>query len=269
VATPRSDELLAVAQRVADALPADEVAVTGSVSRGVADAVSDIEMLVVTAEPLSLDECFAFVEAAGLTALDTWGDPSTPSRRVSGYLDGVPVETIWWHRALAEEQLAAPTQAAGDALVNAIPLKTIGLLADWQERLRNYPEELVAARCEKAAERWGGFSPAGLLTIVRPGDRLQLMEWLVDAANRVHAIVYALNRSWQPTTKRLAVRLEPLAIKPERMAERIEEALAEQDPSQALRAMTQLQLDAVRLAPDGPNVDRARRWLAQALEILS
>jgi hypothetical protein len=53
------------------------------------------------------------------------------------------------------------------------------------------------------------------------------------------------------------------------MAERIEEALAEQDPSQALRAMTQLQLDAVRLAPDGPNVDRARRWLAQALEILS
>jgi hypothetical protein len=268
VATPRSDELRAVAQRVADALPVDEIALTGSVSRGVADDASDIEMLVVPTEPLSLQECFALVAAAGLTGLDTWGNQSTPSRRVSGSLDDVPVETIWWHRALAEEQVAAPTQATGEALVNAIPLKTSGLLAQWQERLRHYPEELAAARCEEAAERWGGFTPAGLLTIVRPGDRLQLAEWLVDAANRVHAIVYAVNRSWQPTTKRLAARLEPLAIKPERMAERIEEALAEHDPHQALRVMTQLQLDAVHLAPDGPNIERARRWLAEALVVI-
>ena len=259
----------AVAQRVADALPVDEVALTGSVSRGVADEVSDIEMLVVPAEPLTLDECFTLVAAAGLTGLDTWGNPSTPARRVSGYLDGVPIETIWWHRGLAEEQLAAPSQATGDALVNAIPLKTRGLLAEWQERLRHYPEELVAARCEEAAERWGGFTPAGLLTIARPGERLQRAEWLVDAANRVHAIVFALNRSWQPTTKRLSLRLEPLAVKPERMAERIEEALAEADPFRALRVMTQLQLDAVHLAPDGPNVDRARRWLGEALEVLA
>ena len=259
----------AVAQRVADALPVDEVALTGSVSRGVADEVSDIEMLVVPAEPLTLDECFTLVAAAGLTGLDTWGNPSTPARRVSGYLDGVPIETIWWHRGLAEEQLAGPSQATGDALVNAIPLKTRGLLAEWQERLRHYPEELVAVRCEEAAERWGGFTPAGLLTIARPGERLQRAEWLVDAANRVHAIVFALNRSWQPTTKRLSLRLEPLAVKPERMAERIEEALAEADPFRALRVMTQLQLDAVHLAPDGPNVDRARRWLGEALEVLA
>lgn len=259
----------AVAQRVADALPVDEVALTGSVSRGVADEVSDIELLVVPPEQLSLEDCFRLLEAAGLTGLDTWGNPLTPTRRVSGYLDGVPIETIWWHRALAEEQLAAPTQAAGDALLNAIPLKTNGALAKWQERLSDYSDELVAARCEEAAERWGGFTPAGLLTIVRPGDRLQLTEWLVDAANRTHAIVYALNRTWQPTTKRLAARLESLAIKPERMAERIEEALAAQDPYRALRIMTQLQLDAVDLAPDGPNVRRARRWLAEALEILA
>jgi hypothetical protein len=32
--------------------------------------------------------------------------------------------------------------------------------------------------------------------------------------------------------------------------------------------MTELQLETVRLAPSGPNVDRARRWLADALEEL-
>jgi len=52
----RSEELRALAQRIADGLPPDviEVVLTGSVSRGVADDVSDIEMLIVTKEQLSL-----------------------------------------------------------------------------------------------------------------------------------------------------------------------------------------------------------------------
>ena len=32
--------------------------------------------------------------------------------------------------------------------------------------------------------------------------------------------------------------------------------------------MTELQLDAVLLAPSGPNVDRARTWLGEGLDIL-
>jgi hypothetical protein len=107
-----------------------------------------------------------------------------------------------------------------------------------------------------------------VLTILRPGDRLALEEWLVDGANRVLKIVHALNRVWQPTTKRLGARLEPLAIKPDRLAERIEEALAENDPRRALLTVTELQLEAVLLAPGGPNVDRARAWLAPAAALL-
>ena len=32
--------------------------------------------------------------------------------------------------------------------------------------------------------------------------------------------------------------------------------------------MTELQLEAVLLAPSGPNVDRAREWLATTAELL-
>lgn len=90
---------------------------------------------------------------------------------------------------------------------------------------------------------------------------------MLDDALRVLQIVYALNRVWQPTTKRLAARVEPLAVKPDRLAERIVEALTEPDPYSAL-LMTELQADTVALAPDTPNVARAREWLAEGAAIL-
>jgi hypothetical protein len=94
------------------------------------------------------------------------------------------------------------------------------------------------------------------------------MEWMFDGALRVLKIVFALNRVWLPTTKRLAVRVEPLGIKPDRLAERIEEALTEPDPRRALLIMTELELDTVQLAPSGPNIDRARTWLSEAARLL-
>jgi predicted nucleotidyltransferase len=266
--TSRSNDLRALAQRIADAFPPEviEVVVTGSVSRGFADELSDIEMLVVTTGELTLAEAFELAAAAGLEDRDSWGDPSTPTRRVHGYLDGQSVETIWWSRDFAEEHYDQP--GSDQALLHGVALRTSGLLERWQEQLAVYPDELAAERIEKAAERWGGFSPGGLLTIARPDTALARAEWLVESAQRVLAIVYALNRERQPTSKRLARNTEALGIKPQRLAERIETSLAEPDPREALRLMTELQLETVQLAPSGPNVDRARTWLAAALELL-
>jgi hypothetical protein len=275
MAATRSEALRTLAQRVADELPAEvveEVVLTGSVSRGMADEVSDIEMLVITGEPLELEDCFALTGAAGLEGLDTWGARDGPARRVSGYRESEPLELIWWPRDFAEGRidalLAGEVSSTADALMHGVPLRTGGLLAAWQERLREYPQELAAAQIEEAALPWGGFTPAGVLTIIRPGERLSLMEWMFDGAIRVLTIVFALNRVWLPTTKRLSVRVAPLTIKPDRLAERIEEALTEPDPRRALRVMTELQLETVLLAPSGPNVDRARAWLAPAAELL-
>jgi predicted nucleotidyltransferase len=275
MATTRSKTLRALAQQVADALPAEvaeEIVLTGSVSRGVADEVSDIEMLVVMSDPLELEDCFVLTRAAGLEGLDTWGARDGPVRRVSGYREREPLELVWWPREYAEGQidalLAGEASSAADALMHGVPLRTGGLLETWQERLREYPQEVAVAQIEEAALPWGGFTPAGVLTIIRPGERLALMEWLFDSSIRVLRIVFALNRVWQPTTKRLAARVAPLATKPDQLAERIEEALTEPDPQRALLVMTELQLDTILLAPSGPNVDRARAWLGKAAKVL-
>jgi predicted nucleotidyltransferase len=269
VPNERTQHLRDLAQRVVDALPldvAEEAVLTGSVSRGVADEVSDIEMLIVTPEQLELAACFELARAAGLEELDTWGVQSTPARRVSGLVEGVSLELIWWSREYAESSIDSffdsDMSSAADAIAHGVALRTSGSLSRWQARLSEYPEELARARIEDAALTWGGFTPAGLLTLARPGERLARTERMLDDASRVLRIVYALNRVWQPTHKRLAARVAPLAVKPARLAERIDEAFSEPDPRRALLVMTELQSDTVALAPDGPNVNRARRWLA-------
>jgi hypothetical protein len=104
------------------------------------------------------------------------GRQRVPTKRVSGYRDGVPVELIWWSHAHAETAIdamfAGELSTTADAIAQGIALRTSGLLADWQERLRHYPDELARERIEDAALTWGGFSPAGLLTLLRPGERL-------------------------------------------------------------------------------------------------
>ena len=273
-ATARSVELRSIAQQVADALPTTvgEVVVTGSVSRGVADDISDIEMLVVTHDELELDDCYSLAAECGLTNLGTWGPQGGPAKRVSGYRHGVPIELVWWSHAHAEATVAAifagEVTGSADALANGVALRTSGLLARWQERLSHYPDELGGAQIEDAALTWGGFAPAGLLTLLRPGERLALLERMVDDASRVVRIVFALNGVWPPTHKRLADRAAALGHKPERLAERIDEALSEPDPHRALLVMTELQADTVAIASDGPNVVRARQWLGDAREIL-
>jgi predicted nucleotidyltransferase len=274
--TETSAELRALAQRVADALPVEiieEVILTGSVSRGTADELSDIEMLIVSRDPLDLDACFAYSSAAGLDDLETWGARDTPTRKVSGFRDGVPVELVWQARADAGASIDAifdeDASSTADAIANGVALRTAGLLARWQARLAVYPDDLVSKRVERAASTWGGYAPAGMLTLARPGERLAMIERMVDDANRVMSIVYAINRVWQPTNKRLASRSAVLALKPDRLPERITTALTEPDPLRALLTMTELQSDTVALAPEGPNVLRARRWLAAVADELS
>jgi hypothetical protein len=273
---PRSNtrELREVAERIATALPpvVEEVVLTGSVSRGVADEISDIEMLLVTTMRLDLAECFEQARRVGLDNLDTWGIQGTEVSRVFGYYEGVPIETIWWPHDFAEASVAALVSgehsAAAEALANGIALRTVGLLETWQQQLRVYPEVVVAARIEEAALTWGGFHPTGFLTLARPGERLALVEYLYSDAVRVLRIVYALNRVWQPSSKRLADRVQALPVKPERLAERIEEALTESDPLRAMLVMSELQADTADLAPPGPNIDRARRWLREVTAVL-
>lgn len=270
-------ELRSVAQRVADALPATvtDVVLTGSVSRGVADDVSDVEMLVVSAELPTFDESVRAATAAGLANVDTWVPLDRPARHLGGVFEEVAIELVWWSQPFAEERVRA--LAAGelleglstaDALLHGVPLRGDELLHGWQQRLRTYPPQLTRALVEDATLMWRGYQPEGMLTLLRPDERVPLIERLVDDARRVARIVFALNHVWEPSLKRLTSRFEPLALKPPRAADRLAVALTETDGRVAVQTMYELAAEVLALVPEEIDVARSRTWVAAVVELV-
>ena len=127
MATARSLELQALARHIADGLPGeiDEVLLTGSASRGVADLDSDFEMLLVgeTLPP----------PAEIAAALDVFDVDEMPER------DG------WWIGGTVEGEP----------------------YAEWQERLRTYPDALAEAIVLDAIGDWTEQTPRGICGLLR------------------------------------------------------------------------------------------------------
>jgi hypothetical protein len=245
-----------LAQRVAEALPqvAEDVVLTGSTSRGVADELSDIELLVVSETLPSLEECLA------ATGFDDHWTPDGTLWWTGGRVDGEDVEAIWWPRDRVEQRVSDILAAevydhqrvrTAEALVHGVALRGEAL-TEWQRRLAEYPDALAERIVDDAAETWHE-SPRSERALLR--ERLPLARRLVEDSENVLRIVFALNREWEPGWKRVAQFLAPLAVKPERTAERIDAALAALD----LRAMRELVRDTLALAPDTAPVARARR----------
>jgi nucleotidyltransferase-like protein len=248
VPTARSGQLQGLAQRVAEALPPSvtDIVVTGSTSRGVADELSDVELLVIADElPRELP----------LADIDTWSPPDAPIRWHGGFVDEEFVELIWWPPAFAEERVARIAAAeivdharlrTAEALVNGICLRG-DAHARWLAQLADYPDGLADKIVEDAAAAW--TEPARSdRALRRPGDQIL-------------RIVFALNREWEPGWKRLAQRVDPLAVRPERLAERIDVLGRSLD----LAALRVLAAETLALAPDLPTVQRARRMLEEPL----
>ena len=261
----KTDELRALAERFAQALPdeIDEALLTGSVSRGEADELSDVEMLLVAREtPPRLS-------ALGI---EMWQEDFFEQGTIAWYtalVEGEVLEMAGWTHARVEGRLDGILGGEiidharfrfAEALVHGIPLRSAGAIGRWQERLADYPEALAESVVHAATEEWLEH-PLGVRAHLRPGGRLALAAMLADDLQNVLRIVFALNRVWEPSWKRLPQLVAPLAIKPERLAERIDEAVAET----SLRKTRELVLDTLLLAPEIPRVVLARERTALLL----
>lgn len=262
-----SELLAALAERLAAACPPElgrEIAATGSVGAGLADSYSDIELLHLVDELPSeraVRDWLASVGASHVLA-GTAGDGVWAWCR----FDGVESEPFWDRldrlRAEVDAVLSGETAehrrvALAHVLLHCRPLRTEGALEEISARLRAYPETLVRRLVEDAVAGWEIPSPR--LGAALRGDRLPVQAFLLDDAQRVLRIVFALNRRWEPPRwKWLGYHASTLDVAPPRLAERITATLLETDAVLAVTRMLELIRETLTLVPDEIDVAPAR-----------
>ena len=225
---------MAVADEYAEA-GASAVLLGGSVSRGVADRFSDVELGVFWPEEPDAD----------------WEDFER---------DGVPFETV--HAAVAKAEAVSGRVGTSledlsfaAALVDGRPLHGAELLARWRERVLPYPDELAAA----VVRTHGIVDLVWQLDVnVARENPLMLNARLTEACKAILHALLAANRVYWFGFKRLDEIEARLTVAPPRLAERIRETFG--DPSLVF-PLAEETYDIVERTVPGVDVDRLRAIL--------
>ncbi len=276
-ATEGSRKRFELARRLVERCPKElgrEIAVTGSVSRGLADEDSDIELnfWVERSPPAEAREGWLREVGATDIVLDENPGPDGTIWTKCRYLS-IRVEPGW--QTIASQQTLLRDILAGDVLdhvlligadmvAQAVPLRTNGMLARWQEQLADYPDVLQRRLIESTANAWGP-PPPFRWALARRGERFVLAQRLVWDLQVMLRILFALNRQWQPEWKWLRSTTRALNAKPPRLLERIDDVLSMSDLEHSLETCIELFLDILRLVPPQVEVSRALASLESSL----
>lgn len=219
------------AERYADNPAVAAVLLAGSVARGLADDLSDIELDVYWRRPPSDDERIATVEGAGWERVYAEKDEH---EWADGYrIDGVKVDagsfltsTIDGHltAALRDANTEPELQVRITALLHGELLHGASLIEAWRDRCATYPTSLALAMVAKGLS----LRPRERLEmLVARDDVLLLHRDLVDNLQGLLDALFGLNRVFtpHPSHKWLAWEASLLTLKPDALVPRIRRLL--------------------------------------------
>jgi hypothetical protein len=278
--TSQSQLRLELARELAERVPAElagEIAVTGSAALGVADARSDLELNLWSEEVPPAEARRAWLAELGTTdvALAVERGPDGTLWETCRYR-GVWVEIGWQTLARQERNVAAlaggtvvehDELAVAGAVVQAVALRSDGRLAAWQRTLATYPDGLAERIISAQVERWGWphwvalrwAYPERVETLAHAGC-------LVADLRAALRVLFAVNRRWETGWKWVRPAVLGLQTAPEALLDRIDAVVAERRPEAQVRGYLGIVLDCLALAPDLPEVARARQLIRESLD---
>jgi predicted nucleotidyltransferase len=284
-ATPESQERLDIARELLAAMELEDadVALTGSVARGVADHYSDIELMIWVDELPSVIACETILAEAG-AEVDPSSSALIDSIITKSWYEGMLIETAWHTRDNLDHQIK--TVISGENtdhwalvwvwhVVHALPLTEAAMIRQWQRRLRSYPEPLRRALIENGTSAWSEATwyPLSIVNTAVLGERaaarlgggMALAGRLHVELERMLRVLFAVNRQWEPDFKWIAHESERLPLKPPRMLERMDHVFAKASPIERTHLCLRLIIDTLQLVPDTYDVSRAREQVEAAL----
>jgi hypothetical protein len=249
---------LDIAARVAEGYRANPhvavVLVAGSVARGLADDLSDIELDVYWSRPPDVAEREAAIEGSGWERVYAevdereWSDGLSASG-VKVDVSGFTTETI---DGYVDAALSGDTDPEVQVRVTAVrdgrPLHGQDLVDGWRRRVEVYPDALAVAMVEQGLDL---RSRERLEMLARRDDLVLLHRDLVDGVQGVLDALFGLNRVWcpHPHHKWLDWEATLLPTKPDRLVERIR-ALYRASPSDIVTGLGSLVDDTLDLCEE-------------------
>jgi hypothetical protein len=247
-----------IARRVAAGFSAQDgvvaTLVAGSVARGLADDLSDIELDVYWSRPPTDEERVAAVEGAGWGRVYADVDEHEWADGVSA--DGVKVDVSGFTISTIDHYLDAvlagdtepELQVRATALRDGRVLSGGDVIETWRRRVEVYPEALAVAMVEQGLSL---RSRERLEMLAARDDVVLLHRDLVDGVQGVLDALFGVNRVWcpHPFHKWLDWEATLLPLQPPRLVERIR-ALVVAAPGEIVSGLGSLVDDTLDLCAD-------------------
>ena len=268
--TAQSEYLLRMGRQILapyTRLPAARAAmITGSAAEGISDHYSDLDMTVYYSGELPGEETLAQIREANGAQERAWfmGKRADGNIAEAYELDGVQAQighaTVEaWENDIAEvlERFNpdTPLHKAMSGTLVCVAVHGDEYIARWKAKIRDYPDGLARAM----VERWLKFFPVWYVQ-----DALDVRDATVwhfqiraETAYNLIGILAGLNRQYFTTFqfKKMRRFLDQMPIKPERLADRLEDVFR-QSPSGAAASLELLVREVVALVrSEMPEVD--------------
>lgn len=265
-ATTRSNDLFATATEIASLCPtdlADAIGIVGSVSRGVADKFSDIDLVFWVKNYPTPEACRRWLSVLDVHELRP-GLVRTDGRLWFEYqIKDVLVNLMWesWDYLNQAVQIIQDVSqgvrsAAGDSymeiawtLSHAIVLRNHRELDALRRRISVYPEPLrhrvihdilgVVKRMIHVPVKFAAHD------LIFRGEVMDLKRRQMMSIDAILALLFAYNRVWRPDNKWLISETQRLAKKPDNLLGRINNVLNGSDGLTSVHTLFSLWVDAL------------------------
>lgn len=252
--TPESALLFRLAAAVAEAhrsVPSARAAmVTGSVAKGLADGISDIDMAIYYEDVLPDDATLeAVTEGLGATGRRPLGGPREEQGFIEAFdLAGVEVQLIHstvsgWEQTMDEllvrHAVATPLAKALEGILCCKALYGEAQIEGWRARAADFPDALAVAMVRHYLSFFPAWGVPGQLLRRDPG--VWYRQILVESAQNVLGVLAGLSRVYYTPFqhKRLRRFVAGLSVAPPGLADRLE-ALFTSPVPEALEALEAL-----------------------------